>query len=73
MSDDKTTQKIALLRAMRNTAKVLRELDDIAQDVDNIRPSIQQGFAAQAALSSASSLVVVTELLTSLYEQDYSC
>lgn len=71
MSDDKVAQKIALTRALRNVSKILRDLDGIAQDVDNVRHSIQQGFAAQAVVSASAHLDAALELLSEQYEGDY--
>lgn len=69
--DDKVTQKIALVRAQRNVSKVLKDLDMIAQDVDNVRPSVQGGCAAQLLVAVSAQLEASRDLLASLYEKDY--
>jgi DNA-binding FadR family transcriptional regulator len=71
MTDEKIAQATALTRVLRSVPKVLRDLDEIAQDVDNVRHSIEQGFAAQAVVSTTASMEAALELLLELYEKDY--
>lgn len=71
MTSDKIAEKIALVRALRNASKILKDIDTLSQDVDNIRKSMQRGFVAQAVVTAGNELEAVLMLLTAQYEGDY--